>query len=192
MEKVVESLKPKNHQRTAIVYFGSKREDYLCLAAAEDNKEFLSFIQQPLQAQLGSEKHRAGCADSSRYTGHGKRERYLQGWLGERVTVPICRVRCCSCGAVFTVLPSFILRYRRQDSDCLSKVSRAILSMGLSQRHTALVYTWSGLERSWTPGWVWGLLQWLGNLLPVTWLLLRLGLTPPEHVLSDEKFASLE
>ena len=64
--------------------------------------------------------------------------------------------------------------------------------MGLSQRHTALVYTWSGLKRSWTPGWVWGLLQWLGNLLPVTWLLLRLGLTPPEHVLSDEKFAALE
>lgn len=64
--------------------------------------------------------------------------------------------------------------------------------MGLSQRHTALVYTWSGSKRSWTPGWVWSLLQWLGNLLPVVWLLLRLGLTPPEHVLSDEKFATLE
>lgn len=64
--------------------------------------------------------------------------------------------------------------------------------MGLSQRHTALVYTWSGIERSWTPGWVWALLQWLGSLLPVAWLLLRLGLTPPEHVLSDEKFAALE
>lgn len=27
--------------------------------------------------------------------------------------MPIYRVRCCGCGVVFTVLPSFILRYRR-------------------------------------------------------------------------------
>lgn len=106
--------------------------------------------------------------------------------------MPICRVRCCGCGAVFTVLPSFILRYRRQDSDCLSKLLTLSLSMGLSQRQTATVYTWSGMERSWTPGCVWSLLQWLGNLLPVAWLLLRLGLTPPPHVLSDEKFAALD
>jgi hypothetical protein len=191
METVVESSKPKNQQRTAIVYFGQEREDYLCLAAAADSREFLNYIQKPLQAQLGAEKHRVGCTEISRYTGHGKRERYLQGWLGERVTVPIYRVRCCGCGAVFTVLPSFILRYRRQDSDCLSKLLTLSLSMGLSQRHTATIYTWSGLERSWTPGGVWSLLQWLGNLLPVAWLLLRLGLMPPAHVLSDEKFAAV-
>jgi hypothetical protein len=59
-------------------------------------------------------------------------------------------------------------------------------------RHTALVYTWSDIERSWTPSGVWDLLQWLGKLIPVTWLLLRLGLTPPEHILSDEKFATLD
>ena len=90
--------------------------------------------------------------------------------------VPIYRVRCCGCGAVFTVLPSFILRYRRQDSDCLSKLLTLSLSMGLSQRQTATIYTWSGMERNWTPGWVWSLLHWLGKLLPVAWLLLRLGL----------------
>jgi len=88
VETVLESSKPKNQQRTAIVYFGQEREDYLCLAAAADNREFLSFIQKPLQAQLGAEKHRVGCTDISRYTGHVLRSRYLQGWLGERVTVP--------------------------------------------------------------------------------------------------------
>lgn len=93
-----------------MIYFGYERETYLHLVQAEDSTAFLQFIQQPLQAQLGVEKHKPNCCDRSRYTGHGRRERYLQGWLGERVRVPICRVRSCGCGAVFTVLPSFILR----------------------------------------------------------------------------------
>ncbi len=49
---MVEESLPKNQLRTAIVYFGPKREDYLRLAAAEDSREFLSFIPQPLPAQL--------------------------------------------------------------------------------------------------------------------------------------------
>lgn len=51
---MVEELLPQNQQRTAIVYFGPKREDYLRLAAAEESREFLNFIQQPLRAQLGT------------------------------------------------------------------------------------------------------------------------------------------
>lgn len=93
------------------MYFGQQREDYLRLAAAADRGEFLSFIQQPLQVQLGVNKHKPNCCDQIRYTGHAKRERTVQGWIGERVTVPIYRVHCCRCGAVFTVLPSFTLRY---------------------------------------------------------------------------------
>ena len=133
---VTNSSQPKNQRRTAIIYFGFKRETYLELVKAEDSSEFLRFVQQPLQTQLGVEKHKPNCCDRSRYTGRVLRERSVQGWVGERVTVPICRVRCCRCGAVFTVLPSFILRYRRQDSDCLSKLLPLSMSMGLSQRHT--------------------------------------------------------
>ena len=122
---VTNSSQPKNQRRTAIIYFGFKRETYLELVKAEDSSEFLRV-----------EKHKPNCCDRSRYTGRVLRERSVQGWVGERVTVPICRVRCCRCGAVFTVLPSFILRYRRQDSDCLSKLLPLSMSMGLSQRHT--------------------------------------------------------
>jgi hypothetical protein len=95
-----------------------------------------------------------------------------------RNPIPICRTRCQSCRAVFTVLPSFILRYRRQDADCLGKLLELNLGMGLSQRETATIYSWLGTERGWQPGWVWSLVQWLGNLMPVCLLLLRLGLTP--------------
>ena len=41
------------------------------------------------------------------------------------------------------------------------------------------------------PGWVWALVQWLGSLMPVSGLLMHLGLSLSEHLLSDEKFATL-
>ena len=84
------------------------------------------------------------------------------------------------------------MRYRRQDTDCLEKLLRLSLAMHLSQRHAALVYSWGGAERTWGTTWMWNLVQWLGNLIPVAWFLMRLGLTPPKHVLSDEKFAVLD
>jgi hypothetical protein len=77
------------------------------------------------------------------------------------------------------VLPSFIARYRRQDTDSLGKLLEMSLGMGLSQRETARIYEWSDPEAGWHPGWIWHLVQWLGNLIPVSLLLMRLGLTPP-------------
>ena len=58
---------------------------------AEDSAAFVQFIQHPLQVQLGVEKHRAGCPDISRYTGHGRQERYLLrvvGGAGEGANLP--------------------------------------------------------------------------------------------------------
>lgn len=165
--------------RTAIVHFGPTRADYLSLVQGEDRQALIQHIQAPLQAQLPLERHNPGCCDTRRYTIHALRDRQVQGWLGATETIPICRTRCQSCRAVFTVLPSFILRYRRQDADCLGKLLEMNLGMGLSQRETATLYSWLGTERGWQPGWVWSLVQWLGRLIPVSLLLLRLGLTPP-------------
>ena len=116
------------------------------------------------------------------YTVHSQRNRQLQGLLGSKETIAICRVRCQTCGAVFTVLPSFILRYRRQDADCVGKLLEMNLGMGLTLRETASIYSWMGKGRSWQPSWVWSLVQWLGNLLPV--YLLRMGLTPQRKAVS--------
>jgi Domain of unknown function (DUF6431) len=180
-----------NQKRTAILYFGETRQAYLNLVEPKRHKAFLEFIQPLLSAQLQVEQHHAGCSDQSHYTIHSQRNRQLQSLLGVKETLPICRVRCQNCRAVFTVLPSFILRYRRQDSDCLGKLLEMNLGMGLTLRETASIYSWMGIDHGWQPGWVWSLVQWLGNLLPVFVLLMRMGRTPPQHLLSDEKFAVL-
>lgn len=180
-----------NQKRTAIIYFGETRQDYLRLVEEKGHRELLAYIQPLLTAQLLEDQHHDGCSDQSHYTVHSQRNRQLQGLLGSKETIAICRVRCQTCGAVFTVLPSFILRYRRQDADCVGKILEMNLGMGLTLRETASIYSWMGIERAWQPSWVWSLVQWLGNLLPVYLLLMRMGLKPPEHLLSDEKFAVL-
>ena len=109
------------------------------------------------------------------YTIHSQRNRQLQGLLGVKETLLICRVRCQNCKAVFTVLPSFILRYRRQDADCLGKLLEMNLGMGLTLRETATLYSWMRIEHGWQPSWVWSLVQWLGHLLPVSLLLMRMA-----------------
>ena len=184
---------PRVHQkRTAIVYFGATKQDYLSLVQEKKHSALLEYIQPLLKAQLQTEQHHDGCTDQGRYTIHSQRDRQLQGLMGSSETIPICRVRCQTCRAVFTVLPSFIMRYRRQDTDCLGKLLEMNLGMGLTLRETATIYNWMGKDRRWQPGWIWSLVQWFGCLLPVYMLLMRMGLTPPQHLLSDEKFAVLD
>ena len=165
--------------RTAIIYFGPTKQDYLKLVKAESHRPYLDYAQPFLKEQLLLEMHDDGCNDSSCYTIHSQRMRSLQGWLGEKEEIPICRVRCRCCRAVFTVLPSFIMRYRRQNTDCLGKLLEMNLGMGLTQRETATIYSWLSEDRGWHPGWIWNLVQWLGNLLPVSLVLMSLGLSPP-------------
>jgi hypothetical protein len=83
------------------------------------------------------------------------------------------------------------MRYRRQDTDCLGKLLAMNLGMGMSLRETGTVYAWNQTSKPWRPGWIWLLVRWLGCLMPVSLLLMRLGLFPPVPLLSDEKFASL-
>ena len=70
--------------RTAIVQFGTTKQDYLDLVQSEDRKALIAHLQAPLQAQLSVERHKPGCADTSRYTIHGLREHQVQSWLGQQ------------------------------------------------------------------------------------------------------------
>ena len=83
-----------NQERTAILYFGATKQDYLSLVQAKKHSALREYIQPLLQAQLQPDQHHDGCSDPSRYTIHSQRDRHLQGLLGARQTIPICRVRC--------------------------------------------------------------------------------------------------
>lgn len=132
-------MPPKRHNqnRTAIVYFGATQQDYLDLINADDRHQ--AYIQAPLQAQISRDQHQPDCPDITCYTVHSQRNRQLRGWGEALEELPICQAKCRGGQAVFTVVPSFIARYRRQDTDCLGKLLEMSLGMGLSQRETATI-----------------------------------------------------
>ena len=112
------------------------------------------------------------------------------------------RVRCLECGAVFSIQPSFIVRYKRYDTDAIEKsmtllfiaegsyrMTNVSQALGIDTRHAG---TWLALEEAEplaiSPMALWGLVQWLGQLSPAQ-LNLALGVEPPTHVIEDEKHA---
>jgi hypothetical protein len=110
------------------------------------------------------------------------------------------RVRCCDCGTVFTILPSFLVRYKRYDTDALEKFMTLLFitedsyrMAGVSQafgQDTVQAGTWVALDTTEAaairPRALWELVQWFGQLSPAQ-LNLALGLDPPSHILEDEK-----
>ena len=60
----------ENQNRTAIIYFGETKQDYLRIVEEKGHRELLEYIQPLLKAQLQQEQHHEGCSDQSRYTVH--------------------------------------------------------------------------------------------------------------------------
>lgn len=170
--------------RTVIVYFGvfiqylkiiGDKAQYICIVAAT--------------MAMATVEHKEGCTCSRGYTRHRSRKRTPKNFRGDRYEVPIWQIRCKECKVVFTILPSFLARYQRRDVDGLSKILEVNLIMTSSYRHTLKILEYAhGEELPWNPAQILHIVHWLGNLLPVPTILLRLGLTPPQAVLEDEKF----
>jgi hypothetical protein len=136
------------------------------------------------------------------FTHHDAYLRWVQHFDGTRSPVTMVRVRCLECGAVFSIQPSFIVRYKRYDTDAIEKsmtllfiaegsyrMTNVSQALGIDTRHAG---TWLALEEAEplaiSPMALWGLVQWLGQLSPAQ-LNLALGVEPPTHVIEDEKHA---
>ena len=61
-----------NQKRTAIIYFGAARQDYLNLIQTKRHEALLEFIQPLLSNQLQADQHHEGCIDQSHYIHHSQ------------------------------------------------------------------------------------------------------------------------
>jgi hypothetical protein len=160
----------KNEDRSITVDFQTKAKYH---ALCTDGKVFVEFVVAFI-ASLGFQLlHKCGCPGGCALTRHSHYVRIRSGNL------LIWRLQCKHCGAVFTILPHFVLRYRAMPPETAKQVLLATHG-GLSLEWTATVI------ETLSPLAVYRLLCAYGRtgVVPV---LVRCGLPLPAYLLADEK-----
>src|SRR5256885_5426594 len=116
--------------------------------------------------------HKASCSAGGRLTRHSHYARVRLGGL------TIWRVQCTTCQAVFTVLPHFVLRYRRMSPD--------VARQALIATHGGLSLEWCAVIWNISPMALYRVICAFGqqHVVPV---LTRCGLPLPTYILADEK-----
>lgn len=195
--------KSKRCNRTIILHLENTLEAYQArFAQTEGIPEIIRRVEiaDSLNWGLLANGHKEGCPRQLHFTHHDTYVRCLKHFDGSRSRVTIIRVRCLECEAVFTVLPSFVVRYKRYDTDALEKFMTMLFITEDSYRMAGVEQafgmdnqragTWVALEnaegKAISPRALWGLAQWFGQLSPAQ-LNLALGIEPPTHIIEDEK-----
>ncbi len=158
----------KRSNRSVTVNFKSKSKYYSLIENAE---AFIGFVTAFILS-AGCLRHYEGCGGKGSLTRHSH---YVRVRLNG---VPIWRVQCTECGAVFTILPHFVLRYRKMSPGTAEKALTA-LSGGLSLEICAVIPNISPMS-------VYRLICSLGKNCMIS-LLTRCGLSLPEYFCADEK-----
>jgi hypothetical protein len=122
---MAQTTKASRQNRTITVDFQDPSTYFQLIT---DGKAFVEFVLAFLLALGFQLTHKATCTSSSSLTRHSHYARVRLGGL------TMWRIQCTSCTAVFTVLPHFVLRYRRMSPD----VARQ-----------ALIATHGGLSLAW-------------------------------------------
>jgi hypothetical protein len=201
--KSINETEQKRQNRTVTLYLGNTLAEYQKMISTEDGIQALIRrveIADSLNWGHLADGHHAGCPRHLHFTHHDSYTRWVKHFEGTQSLVTLIRVRCLDCGAVFTIQPSFIVRYKRYDTDAIEKFMvllfitedsyrMASVSQALGM-DTQQAGTWVALEEAGHdaifPMALWGLVQWLGQLSPAQ-LNLALGVEPPTHVIEDEK-----
>jgi hypothetical protein len=201
----VTEAKRKRQNRTVTLHLGNTLAEYQdMISTGEGIRELIRRVEIADSLNWGclADGHKEGCPRRLHFTHHDDYTRWVEHFDGTRSLVTILRVRCLDCEAVFTVHPSFIVRYKRYDTDAIEKFATLLFitedsyrMAGISQAlgiDTQQEGTWVALEETEqatiSPMALWGLMQWLGQLSPAQ-LNLALGVEPPTHVIEDEKHA---
>src|SRR2546427_3270789 len=163
------AAKATRENRTITVDFQNETTYFQLLGDGQAFVECVLAFLLTLGFQLA---HRATCKGGGCLTRHSH---YVRVRLG-RLT--IWRIQCTTCRAVFTVLPHFVLRYRRMHPE-VARDALLATHGGLSLEFCAVLYHISPMA-------LYRLICAFGrqSLVPV---LIRCGLPLPVYVLADEK-----
>src|SRR4029453_11645259 len=163
------AAKPIRHNRTITVDF---RDEATYFALLGTTKAFVEFVLAFLLALGFQLTHKASCSEGGSLTRHSHYVRIRLGGL------TIWRIQCPACKAVFTVLPHFVLRYRRMRPD--------VARQALIATHGGLSLEWCAVMYPISPLALYRLLCALGHQSLVA-VLTRCGLPLPAYILADEK-----
>src|SRR6266481_2118229 len=166
---MAQTTKASRQNRTITVDFQDPSTYFQLIT---DGKAFVEFVLAFLLALGFQLTHKATCTSSSSLTRHSHYARVRLGGL------TIWRIQCTSCTAVFTVLPHFVLRYRRMSPD--------VARQALIATHGGLSLEWCATICHISPMALYRLLCALGQHSLVT-VLVKCHLPLPTYLLADEK-----
>src|SRR5712691_9097637 len=164
-----QTAKPTRHNRTITVDFHDETTYFALLDTPHAFVEFVLAFLLALGFQL---LHKASCSEGGGLTRHSHYARVRLGGL------TIWRIQCTTCKAVFTVLPHFVLRYRRMRPE-VARDALLATHGGLSLELCAVIWHISPMALS-------RLVCAFGHQSLVT-VLTRCGLPLPVYFLADEK-----
>jgi len=201
----ITEAKPKRQNRTITLHLGNTLAEYETTYLTDEGIQALIRkveLADSLNWGCLATGHKASCVRHLQFTYHSRYSRWVKHFNGTQSLATILRVQCLDCKEVFSVQPSFIIRYKRYDTDATEKFMTLLFitedsyrmagvsqALGLDSQQAG---TWLALEANQSqtiqPLALWGLVQWLGQLSP-TQLNLALGVDPPQHIIEDEKHA---
>jgi hypothetical protein len=158
--------------RTITVDFRSEATYFQLLG---DGKAFLECILAFVMALGFQLKHKAACGGGGCLTRHSHYARLRLGGL------PIWRIQCTACKAVFTVLPHFVLRYRQMRPE-VARDALLATHGGLSLELCAVIYHISPMA-------LYRVVCALGQQSLVH-VLTRCSVPLPVYILADEKHST--
>jgi hypothetical protein len=163
------TAKPTRENRTITVDFNDEATYFELL---DDAKAFIEFVLAFILSMGFQLHHKSTCNGGGCLTRHSHDARVRLGGL------TLWRIQCTSCKAVFTVLPHFVLRYRRMRPD--------VARQALIATHGGLSLEWCATICHISPMALYRLICALGQHSLVS-VLLKCHLPLPAYILADEK-----
>jgi hypothetical protein len=163
------AAKATRQNRTITVDFHDQTTYFALL---DNTKAFVEFVLAFILSIGFQLNHKSTCTGGGTLTRHSHYARVCLGGL------TIWRIQCTSCKAVFTVLPHFVLRYRRMRPD--------VARQALIATHGGLSLEWCAVIFNISPMALYRLICALGQQSLVN-VLTRCGLPLPMYILADEK-----